>query len=133
VLLDEIERDSIAPRGLRSRHWYVELDGAPGSHLLWEWAPCPVPDDRVPEWIEPVVRELEALPAARAPRSGARVLEPQARTTGDTGAWLFELVGEPSNRERSDWHRMLTDSLHQLRATTMAAVSPVPSPPRIGL
>src|SRR5262249_29475005 len=71
-----------------------------------------VPDDRVPERVEPVIRELEALLAAGAPRRGAGVLEAEPRTPDDAGARLVELVGEPPHRERADRHGVLADAFH---------------------
>ncbi len=53
----------------------LELDLLARPHDVRERRACSVPDDRVAERIEPVVRELDALSAARAPGRGARVLE----------------------------------------------------------
>ena len=71
-LLDEIEREPVRawrPRGDDRR---LELDLLAGHHHLGERDAAAVPDDRVAERIEPVVGELDALAAARAPRAPCR-------------------------------------------------------------
>ena len=123
MLLDEVEREPVAagrPGGDDAR---VELELLAGLDDPRQRRPHAVPDDRVPEWIEPVVRELDALAAAGMPWSRAGVLEPQTGLGRRPGARLAELVGEPAHRERAGRHGMLPDMLH-FRANLDLAMTP---------
>ena len=112
-LLDEVERKPVSARRSWREHGRLELDGLARPHDVGKRRPLPVPDDRVAERIEPVVRELHALAAARAPRRRAGVLEPHARSRGHSRTLLLELVREPAHRQRPGRNGVLADSLHR--------------------
>ena len=66
----------------------------------------------VPEWIEPVVRELDPLRAAGSPRGGPGVLQAEPCADRHARSRLAELAGEPAGRDRTCRYGMLTDPLH---------------------
>ncbi len=111
-LLDEVEREAVMTWGPRREHRRLELDALARSNDVREAGPLAVPHDRVAERIEPVVRELDTLAAARAPGRRPGVLEPQTGARRHSGTLLAELVRMPANRERPDRNRVLADSLH---------------------
>jgi len=112
-LLDEVEGEAIASGRAGRDHGDVELHGLAGLDPPRKRSANAVPDDRVPERVEPVVRELDAFPAARAPRCRPGVLEPQLRTARDAGMRLVELVGEPADGEWTHGYGVLADTLHR--------------------
>ena len=87
-LLDEVEREAVAPRRAGRDDDDLELDDLARLDRVRERRAGPVPHDRVAERIEPVVRELHAFPPARAPRCRARVLEPHPSYSRDACARL---------------------------------------------
>jgi hypothetical protein len=112
VLLDEVEGEPVAagrPGGDDAR---IELELLAGLDDPRQRRAHTVPHDRVPERVEPVVRELDARAAARLPSSRAGVLEPQTGLGRRPGARLAELVGKPAHRERAGRNGMLPDTLH---------------------
>ena len=112
VLLHEIEREPVAPLRTRRDDRHVELDLLARRDDSRQRRSDAVPHDRVPERVEPVIRELDSLLPARAPRGGARVLEAHACSSLDACARVFELVGQPANGERPHGHGVLADSFH---------------------
>ncbi len=121
-LLDEVEREAVAARAAAARAASTRArPSRPGATTSRKRGPRAVPHDRVPERVEPVVRELHALAPARAPRRRAGVLEPNARARRDAGALLLELVREPPHRERPGGNGVLADSLHR-RAYSRSAM-----------
>src|SRR5262245_727470 len=112
VLLDEVEREPISTGRPGRDHARIQLELLARLHDVREWRTHAVPDDRVPERVEPVVRELDAHAAARLPRGAACVLEPDTRLRRQSRTRLAELVGEPAHRERAGRHGMLPDTLH---------------------
>ena len=112
-LLHEVEREPVRPGRPRRLHGSFELDRLPGLDSARERCPDPVPHDRVPEWIEPVIRKLDAPSAAGVPCCAAGVLEPDARPARDAGPRLLEVVRAPADGERTHRHRVLADVLHQ--------------------
>ena len=112
MLLDQVEREPIAAWRSGGEHVRVELDRLAWVDDVVERRANAVPEDRVPERVEPVVGEMDTLPLAGAPRRGSGVLEPEPCTRRDTGTHLVELVGEPADCERSCRHEMLPDAVH---------------------
>ena len=112
MLLDEIEREPVAAGRARREHARLELHLLAGLHDAGQRCARAVPDDRVPERIEPVVRDLHSLAAARLPRRRAGIREPQARVRSRPGPRLAELVREPAHGKRAGRHGMLPDLLH---------------------
>ena len=82
----------------------------------------PVPDDRFPSGVEPVVRELDALPPRERQVPSPRSRADRARFA-HAGARLLELVGEPANRERPHRHGVLADSLQQGPRSSLGSTS----------
>ena len=111
-LLDEVERQAVAAGRPRRDEWYIELDARARRHDVGERRAAPVPDDCVPERIEPVVRELDSFAAARAPRRRAGIFETNTRASCDTRSLDLELVRQPAHRERPRGNGVLADSLH---------------------
>jgi hypothetical protein len=111
-LLHEVEGEAIRAGRARRDDRGFDLQFAARLDHLRERDAVPVPDDRVAERIEPVVRELHALSPARAPRRRPCVLQAQACSRRHTRALLGELVREPPHRERPGRHRMLSHALH---------------------
>jgi hypothetical protein len=78
LLLDKVEAQDVAPGRPRRHERDVERDRLAGGDRVREGRARAVPDDRVQVPVEPVVGELQAVGAARAPRRGAAVLEHDA-------------------------------------------------------
>ena len=87
-LLDEVERQAVAPGRPGRRERRLELDRLARAHDIGEGGSRAVPDDRVAERIEPVVRELHTLASARPPRRRACVLEDDVRSRRHARALL---------------------------------------------
>ena len=76
MLLDEVDREAVAAGRDRRAQRERLAQRAPGSTTCAERRAQPVPDDRVPALVEPVVGEEETvLDAARAPWRRAGVLD----------------------------------------------------------
>ncbi len=112
VLFDEVEREPIRPRRSRRSHRELELDAIAGRDGMRQWRAGPVPDDRVPELVEPVEGSLDPLGPVRAPRCAARVLERDAGDRRDTRPLRCEVPREPARRQRPGTDRMLPDAVH---------------------
>ena len=112
VLLDQVDREPVRAGRPRPDEPELQLDDLARLNRLRERRPLAVPDDRVPERVEPVRAELDALAAARAPRRRARVLEQHARHGRLTGPDRRHLVRVPADGERTGGDGMLADSLH---------------------
>jgi len=63
-LLDEVEGEAIPAGWSWCEHRRLELQGLARPNDLGKCRALPVPDDRVAQGIEPVVRELDALTAS---------------------------------------------------------------------
>src|SRR5207253_980966 len=87
VLDDEVEGEPVAAGRDRAAEGDGGL-GAPAGLHGPEVGADPVPEDRVPEPIEPVVGELQSVPGGEA-----GVLEGDARAGGRPGLDGLELVG----------------------------------------
>ena len=112
MLLHEVEGEAVAAWRPRRPDLRFQLDLLARFDATRKGRARTVPDDRIPERVEPVVGELHALLAARLPRRGAGVGETEASACGLAGARLPQLVAEPAHRERPRGHRMLPDALH---------------------
>jgi len=113
VLLHEVECEAIATRRSGGEELCPDLDRLSRPDDVGEGRANAVPDDRVPERVEPVIRELNAFVSVRPPGRCPRVLEPQATDSRGAGLRLLELVGEPANGERSGGHGVLSDAVHR--------------------
>src|SRR5262245_24612338 len=67
VLLDEVEREPISTGRAGRDDARIQLELLARLHDVREWRANAVPDDRVPERVEPVVRELDARATACLP------------------------------------------------------------------
>ncbi len=76
MLLDEIEGEAVAAWGTGSDHLHVELDLFARLYRPAKGRTNAVPDDWVPERVEPVVCDLNTLLPSGAPGRRAGVLEP---------------------------------------------------------
>ena len=112
VLLDEVEGEPVGARRPRGRDGQLELDALPRGHRMGKHRARSVPDDRVPERIQPVVGRTHAAGSAAAPCRRAPVLDRDARRRARTGTRGAERPGEPAWRERAGRHEMLADTLH---------------------
>jgi uroporphyrinogen decarboxylase len=112
VLLDEVEGDPIAPGRARRADRQVQRQGFAGRDRSAQRGAQSVPVNGVAERVEPVVRELHALAASRAPRRRPGVLHPHARASERPGTGRLELVREPANGERAYRHRVIANRLH---------------------
>jgi hypothetical protein len=112
VLLDEVERDSIRARRARRQDGRLDFEFFPRLDHSGKGGACPVPDDRVPERIEPVVGELHAVTSSGPPRRGAGVDESYSSGRARAGTQSLELVGVPADREWPRRYRMLADPPH---------------------
>ena len=86
VLLDEVEREHVTAGRADDVDGQLDVDRRPRRHRAGERGPEPVPEDRVAARVEPVVGELQALVASRAPRRAAGVLEHEPCRPARAGA-----------------------------------------------
>ncbi len=121
MLFDEVERESVAPGRPWGEQRNVELHLRRGRDRLGEGRPDAVPDDRVAERVEPVIRDLHAVGAARAPRRGAGVLDRDAGRCQYASAVLGQLPCDPAGGERGP---MLAGVRHG-RATVVPVAEPL--------
>ena len=112
VLLDQVEREPVRAGRPRADEVQLRLERLTGPDRLREGRALAVPDDRVPERVEPVRRELHALAAARTPGRGARILEQHPRDGRLTGPDRRHPVPAPADGERAGGDGMLADALH---------------------
>lgn len=112
-LLDEVEREPVAAGRLRREQTEFDLDLVAGRNCPREGGARAVPDDRVAAVVEPVVGDLDAGLAARAPGGGTGILEPDDRAADTAGAGRVDGVGEPADGERPDGYRVLADPFHR--------------------
>src|SRR5205807_5396629 len=76
VLLDEIDREAVAPRWDRSTHRELLPQRATGIDRSFQRRAPAVPDDRIAALVEPVVREKQSFLGPPGPPGGtARVLD----------------------------------------------------------
>jgi hypothetical protein len=61
VLVDEVERKDVVARGHGRREANRKLELLARRERAGQGRAVPVPDDRVAERVEPVMRELDAL------------------------------------------------------------------------
>jgi len=64
ALLDEVEGEPVAPGRPGGEYRRVELDLFARRDGTRQGCPDPIPEDRVSEWVEPVIGDLDAGPAA---------------------------------------------------------------------
>ena len=116
LLVDEIEGEAVRPRWDRAAQVECPVDALAGrcAHLVAE----PVPEDRIVALVQPVIREIEATP-----RSGARILQLNARLGQRAGLRTVELVAEPPHRERAGRNGMVTDCFQS--RTSLRGVEPL--------
>jgi hypothetical protein len=74
MLVDEVEGEDVVARRNGRRHPNRKLESLARRHRVRQASAAPVPDDRVAEGVEPVIGELDAFVALRAPRGRAGVL-----------------------------------------------------------
>ena len=111
-LLDEVEGEAVAPGRPRRDDDGFELHRLTRLDNSRERSARTVPHDCIAERIEPVIRELHAVPAPRTPRGRAGVLKLESSLRLDTSALLGNLVCEPANREWTHGDGVLADALH---------------------
>jgi hypothetical protein len=112
-LVHQVEREAVETRRTGGCQRRLELDGLARAHEGGKRRARAVPEDGVPERVEPVVRELDSLASTRAPRRRTGVLEPDAGRRRHTRTLLGDLVRLPPNRERARGNRVLADALHR--------------------
>ena len=118
VLLDQVEREDVAARRARRSYRNFDLDCFTRRDRPAEGSPQPVPDNRVPERIEPVVRESHAGLSTSPPRCRTGVLECEPSPTRGPSPRRLHLVREPAHGERAGFDGMLTDAFHRAEFTT---------------
>ena len=124
ALLDEVEGEPVAARAASARAAAARRSTrSPGATGGGEGGALPVPDDRVAELVEPVVRELHALAAARAPGRRARVLEPTRARPAAPARSRARSSAQPADGQRAD-ERMLA-ARPRRRATLGRMVEPL--------
>jgi uroporphyrinogen decarboxylase len=112
VLFDEVEREPIAARRSWRGHRELELDEGAGRDGMRQRRARAVPDDRVPELVEPVKGSLDSLGSVGAPRCAARVLECDVGDRRSTRSLRCDVPREPAWRKRPGTDRMLPDAVH---------------------
>jgi len=100
VLLDEVEAQDVAPGRSRRHERCGKLDRLPRRHRAREGSTKPIPHDRVPARVEPVIGELQTVLAARPPRRRAVVHEDEARGRSRPGSLRRERPLPPGRCER---------------------------------
>ena len=118
VLLDQVEREDIATGRSRRCHWNLDLDRLAGCYRPCKGSPQSVPDNRIPERIEPVIRQPHASLPTSAPRRGTGVLQNKPSPTRDASPRRLHIMRQPAHRERASLQRMLTDAFHGAESTT---------------
>ena len=112
VLLDEIESEPVRTGRARRGDRKLELDLLPRGYDMGQGGSGPVPDDRVPERVEPVEGCPDAVRSVGAPGCRARILERDACNGRDAGAGALEGPCEPAGCQRPCGDGVLADAVH---------------------
>ncbi len=112
MLLDEVEGEQVRPRWPWRGDGELQLDRLPGRDRVRERCAAAVPDDGVPERVEPVVGSAHPRLRCRAPARAAGVLDRDAGRGGATGTLRLDRPTEPARGERAGRNGVLAGSRH---------------------